>query len=72
MIEVKNLTKIYGKKDTTFTALDEINLKIENKSTVSIIGKSGSGKSTLMHIMSWLDEPASGTVKIDGIDIFAM
>ena len=72
MIEVKNLTKIYGKKDTTFTALDEINLIIENKSTVSIIGKSGSGKSTLMHIMSGLDEPTSGTVKIDGIDIFAM
>ena len=72
MIEVNNLTKIYGKKDTAFNALKGITLKIEDKSTVSIIGKSGSGKSTLMHIMSGLDEPSSGTVLIDGVDIFKM
>ena len=72
MIEVNNLTKIYGKKDTAFNALKDITLNIEDKSTVSIIGKSGSGKSTLMHIMSGLDEPSSGTVLIDGVDIFKM
>ena len=72
MIEVNNLNKIYGKKDTAFNALKDITLNIEDKSTVSIIGKSGSGKSTLMHIMSGLDEPSSGTVLIDGVDIFKM
>ncbi len=72
MIEVKELTKIYGKKDAAFKALDNVSLVIENKSTVSIIGKSGSGKSTLMHIMSGLDEPTNGTVVIDDVDIFKM
>jgi putative ABC transport system ATP-binding protein len=72
MISVKNLVKVYGKKDNVFKALDGVSLEIEDKSTVSIIGKSGSGKSTLMHIMSGLDEPTTGTVFIDDVDIFKM
>ncbi len=72
MIEVKNLTKIYGKKDNKFTALNDVSLKIKSNSTVSIIGKSGSGKSTLMHIMSGLDEPTSGSVVIADKNIFEM
>lgn len=69
MIEVEGLTKVYGKKQNVFTALDDVSLNIPNGSTVAIIGKSGSGKSTLMHIMSGLDHPTSGTVKIDGQNI---
>lgn len=69
MIEVEGLTKVYGKKQNMFTALDDVSLNIPNGSTVAIIGKSGSGKSTLMHIMSGLDHPTSGTVKIDGQNI---
>ncbi len=69
MIEVEGLTKVYGKKQNVFTALDDVSLNIPNGSTVAIIGKSGSGKSTLMHIMSGLDHPTSGTVKIDGENI---
>lgn len=72
MISITNLTKTYGKTDTLFTALQDISFDIADKSTVSIIGKSGSGKSTLMHIMSGLDRPSSGTVLIDGVDIFTM
>jgi putative ABC transport system ATP-binding protein len=72
MIEISALTKTYGKKDNLFTALDEINLTIADKSTAAIIGKSGSGKSTLMHIMSGLDSPSSGSVIIDGTDIAQM
>jgi putative ABC transport system ATP-binding protein len=72
MIEVKNLTKIYGKSENSFKALDKINLIIKDKATVAIVGKSGSGKSTLMHIMSGLDAPSSGTVIVDGTDIFKM
>lgn len=66
MIEVKNLSKVYGKKSTEFTALDSINFSIPSGSKVAIIGKSGSGKSTLMHIMSGLDRPSGGSVSIDG------
>lgn len=72
MIEVKNVTKTYGKKQNIFTALDDINLSIADGSTVAIIGKSGSGKSTLMHVMSGLDHPTSGTIKVDGINLAAM
>ncbi len=66
MIEVKNVTKTYGKKEGAFTALAGVNLEIPDGSTVAIVGKSGSGKSTLMHVMSGLDHPTSGTVTIDG------
>jgi putative ABC transport system ATP-binding protein len=66
MIEVKGITKIYGKKDNTFTALNNVSFELPQGSTVAIIGKSGSGKSTLMHIMSGLDSATSGTVSING------
>lgn len=67
MIEVTNLTKTYGKKESHFTALDDVSFKIKNGSRVAIVGKSGSGKSTLMHIMSGLDHPDAGHVSIDGV-----
>jgi putative ABC transport system ATP-binding protein len=66
MIEVKHITKSYGKKQNVFTALDNVTLSIPEGSTVAITGKSGSGKSTLMHIMSGLDSPDSGQVVING------
>jgi putative ABC transport system ATP-binding protein len=66
MIELKNVSKTFGKKQNFFTALDDINLTISNGQTVSITGKSGSGKSTLMHVISGLDHSSSGSVVIDG------
>ena len=66
IIEVKNLTKKYGKKSTSFTALKDINLKIKKGESVAIVGKSGSGKSTLMHLIALLDKPTKGQVYIDG------
>lgn len=68
VIEVKNLTKIYGKRSTAFTALKDINLTINAGESVAIVGKSGSGKSTLMHLIALLDRPTAGTVEISGID----
>lgn len=65
MITLQNITKIYGKKQNTFTALDQVSLQIPASSSVAILGKSGSGKSTLMHVMSGLDRPQAGAVVID-------
>lgn len=65
MIEIRNISKSYGKKDNVFTALKDVSFKINEGSTVAIVGKSGSGKSTLMHIMSGLDRPNEGEVLIN-------
>lgn len=72
MIEVKNLTKTYGKKQNVFTALEDVNFEIPDGASVAILGKSGSGKSTLMHTMSGLDRPQQGEVIIDGEDILKL
>lgn len=72
MIEVKELTKVYGKGEQAFRALKGVNFSIPDGASVAIIGKSGSGKSTLMHIMSGLDSPSSGQVIIDGQDLFQL
>lgn len=69
MIEVKNITKTYGKKQTIFTALDTVSFTIPTGVSVAIIGKSGSGKSTLMHVMSGLDRADSGEIRYDNQDI---
>lgn len=72
MIEVKQVTKTYGKKQHAFQALKNISFTIPDGASVAIIGKSGSGKSTLMHAMSGLDRPESGEVVIDGVDILKL
>lgn len=72
MIEVKNVTKTYGKKQSAFTALDNVSFTIPDGASVAILGKSGSGKSTLMHAMSGLDRPEQGEVVIDGVDILKL
>ena len=68
MIELKDVTKIYGKKKNQFTALKNISLTIPTGASVAILGKSGSGKSTLMHAISGLDKPQKGQVIIDSLD----
>ena len=72
MIEIKNITKVYGKKKNTFTALKDVSLAIEEGSSVAVLGKSGSGKSTLMHAISGLDKPQQGEVVINGEDILRL
>ncbi len=72
MIEVKNVTMTYGKKQSAFTALDDVSFTIPKGASVAIVGKSGSGKSTLMHAMSGLDRPEKGQVVIDGVDILKL
>lgn len=72
MIRLQGVTKIYGKKDSAFMALDDVSLVIPDGSVVAITGKSGSGKSTLMHIMSGLDRPSSGGVEVGGKNLADM
>ena len=72
MIEVKNVTKTFGKKQNEFVALENINVTIPDGASVAILGKSGSGKSTLMHALSGLDRPQQGQVVIDGKDILQL
>lgn len=72
MIEVRNISKTYGKKQNTFAALKNASFTIPDGASVAILGKSGSGKSTLMHAMSGLDRPESGEVIIDGKDILKL
>ena len=72
MIELKDVTKIYGKKKNQCTALKNVSLTIPTGASVAILGKSGSGKSTLMHAISGLDRPQHGQVIIDGQDILQL
>ncbi len=72
MIEVRRVTKTYGKKQNAFKALDDVSFVIPDGASVAIIGKSGSGKSTLMHAMSGLDRPELGEVIVDGVDILRL
>lgn len=68
VLTTKDVTKVYGKKETAFTALDAINIVIKAGESVAIVGKSGSGKSTLMHLLALLDKPTSGMVTVGGKD----
>ena len=69
IVEMKNVTKIYGEKENQVLALQNINLDIEKGSVVSVVGASGSGKSTLLNIMGGVDKPSDGTVYVDGKEI---
>ena len=71
ILRVEHLTRIYGTGDTAVTALDDVSFSVEAGEFIAIIGSSGSGKSTLMHLMGGVDRPTSGTVKLQGQDIFA-
>ena len=65
MIEVKNITKKYG----NFTAVDNINFKIEEGEIIGLLGPNGAGKSTTMNMITGYIEPTEGEIKVEGYDI---
>lgn len=69
ILEVKNLSKVYGKGETMVKALDNVSFTVDQGEFVAIIGPSGSGKSTLLHILGGVDTPTSGSVIINNTDI---
>lgn len=72
VLEVNELTKQYGSGATGVIALDHVSFQVEKGEFVAIIGASGSGKSTLMNLIGGIDRPTSGSVKIDGKEIFTL
>ena len=72
ILQTKDLKKYYGSGDTQVKALDGVNLSVERGEFVAIVGTSGSGKSTLLHMLGGLDRPTSGSVMVDGKDIFSL
>ena len=72
ILQTKELKKYYGAGDTLAKALDGVDLSVENGEFVAIVGTSGSGKSTLLHMLGGLDRPTSGSVTVDGQEIFSL
>lgn len=70
ILRAEHLCKTYGKGESEVKALDDVSFSIEKGEFVAIIGTSGSGKSTLMHILGGVDRPDSGSVYMDGQDIY--
>ena len=71
ILSVNHLTKIYGDGETATRALDDVSFSVEEVEFVAIIGSSGSGKSTLLHLIGGVDRPTSGTVLLNGNDVYA-
>jgi len=69
MIECRVISKVYGKKQATFTALENVSFTVPDGQTIAIVGKSGSGKSTLMHLLGGLDHPTAGELIINGTNL---
>ena len=69
MITTTGLTRIYGKGENAVTAINNLDIRIDDGELVAITGKSGSGKTTLLNILAALDKPTSGAVRLSGGDI---
>ncbi|MFN3366629.1 MAG: ABC transporter ATP-binding protein, partial [Exiguobacterium mexicanum] len=72
ILEVQNLSKVYGKDEMEVRALDDVSFTVKKGEFVCIVGPSGSGKSTLLHLLGGVDVPTSGHVLIDNTDIYKL
>ena len=72
MITADNLSRIYHMGAVDVRALRGVSFEIERGEFVGIMGPSGSGKSTLLHVLGLLDEPTTGSLVVDGVDVLAL
>lgn len=70
ILRVEDLTKVYGSGDNEVVALDHVSFTVQKGEFISIIGPSGSGKSTLLHILGGVDKPTSGSVYMNGQNVY--
>jgi putative ABC transport system ATP-binding protein len=71
-IEAQQISKRYGKGDSSVTALCGVSFTIDPGEFVAIMGESGSGKSTLLSILGTLNSPTSGRLLVDGVDVYSL
>jgi len=72
LLRVKNLVKTFPGPDGALPILQGIDMELAAGETLALTGESGSGKSTLLHLVGGLDQPDSGTVEVDGVEIGAL
>ena len=71
ILRVSDLTKVYGTGENQVMALDHVSFCVPKVQFVAITGPSGSGKSTLLHMLGGVDRPTSGSVYVDGTDVYS-
>ena len=69
LINLKKVSKVYGVETRVLKALDNVDLKIEEGKVITIMGPSGSGKTTLLNLIGAMDDPSSGEVFVNGIEV---
>jgi putative ABC transport system ATP-binding protein len=69
VVVAKEITRRYGQGETCVDALRGVSVEIQKGELTAVMGPSGSGKSTLMHVLAGLDQPTSGSVAIDGVEL---
>ncbi|MBM7587782.1 putative ABC transport system ATP-binding protein [Bacillus pakistanensis] len=72
VIRLENVSKVFGKGDKAVSALNSIDLTVQEGEFVAIVGPSGSGKSTLLHTIGGLDAPTGGIVKVEGESVYSL
>ncbi len=71
LLKVEHLMKIYGRGENQVYALNDVSFSVRKGEFIAIIGPSGSGKSTLLHILGGVDQPTSGKVYMNGMDVYS-
>lgn len=69
ILRIQDLTKSYETPQGSLLVLNKISLAIQSRATIALMGESGSGKSTLLHLIGALDDPDTGSILIDGMEI---